>query len=287
MQNPGGERKTALIVVRTYPSPAKNGVEVSCTAAITAAGDWLRLFPVPWRYLPTDKRFRRYQWINVGVAKPSRDIRPESFKLDATSIEILSNPLSTQDAWRARKDVVFPMRAHCLCCLKAERDARGYPSLGIFRPKSIDQLLITPDSPNWSDAQLMILRQRHLFDETPKQELEKIPYVFRYQFRCKHDECPGHKLTCTDWEMAESYRKWRRAYGVGWEEKFRARYESDMINKYDTHFYVGTVHKHPHIWIICGLFYPPSTVNNDLTLFDLGEMAERFKAPILGFGGVN
>jgi hypothetical protein len=30
-----------------------------------------------------------------------------------------------------------------------------------------------------------------------------------------------------------------------------------MIEKYDTHFYVGTVHRHPHIWIIVGLFYPP------------------------------
>jgi hypothetical protein len=30
-----------------------------------------------------------------------------------------------------------------------------------------------------------------------------------------------------------------------------------MINKYDTHFFVGTVHNHPKNWIIVGLFYPP------------------------------
>jgi hypothetical protein len=30
-----------------------------------------------------------------------------------------------------------------------------------------------------------------------------------------------------------------------------------MRDKYDTHFYVGTVHQHPATWIIVGLFYPP------------------------------
>ena len=54
------EKKRALIVVRTYPTPAKSGAEVSCTAAITDKGEWLRLFPVPWRYLPQDQRFRKY-----------------------------------------------------------------------------------------------------------------------------------------------------------------------------------------------------------------------------------
>ncbi len=29
-----------------------------------------------------------------------------------------------------------------------------------------------------------------------------------------------------------------------------------MIEKNDTHFYVGTLHHHPNIWIIVGLFYP-------------------------------
>ena len=68
---------------------------------------------------------------------------------------------------------------------------------------------------------------------------------------------------CTDWEMGQSYRKWKAQYGDGWEEKFRQRYESEMIEKYDTRFYVGTVHGHPHVWIIVGLFYPPRSRRGD------------------------
>jgi hypothetical protein len=58
--------------------------------------------------------------------------------------------------------------------------------------------------------------------------------------------------------MGEAYRKWRATYGEdGWGEKFRQRFEMEVIEKNDTYFYVGTIHGHPHVWIIIGLFYPP------------------------------
>jgi hypothetical protein len=68
-------------------------------------------------------------------------------------------------------------------------------------------------------------------------------------------------MSCTDWEIGESFRRWRKEY---WESKFRQKYEDEMINKFDTHFYVGTVHKHPKEWIIVGLFYPPRQKMGDL-----------------------
>jgi hypothetical protein len=30
-----------------------------------------------------------------------------------------------------------------------------------------------------------------------------------------------------------------------------------MLEKNDTHFFVGTLHQYPKNWIIVGLFYPP------------------------------
>jgi hypothetical protein len=64
--------------------------------------------------------------------------------------------------------------------------------------------------------------------------------------------------------MGQSYRRWSGDYGPDWEAKFRERYETEMIQKNDTHFYVGTVHKHPNRWIIVGLFYPPRQATGDL-----------------------
>jgi hypothetical protein len=257
------EKKKALIVVRTYPTPAKKGVEVSCTAAITDKGEWLRLFPVPWRFPPQDQRFRKYQWVEITVTKAS-DPRPESYKLKSDSIKMISEPLSTATSWKARKDVIFPLRSHCLCCLQKHLHEHGHPTLGLFRPKVIERLLIKPESPTWSEGQLAVLRQGDLFEKKPKRELEKIPFSFRYQFRCAETTCSGHKMICTDWEMAESWRKWKEEYGDEWESRFRQRYETEMIEKYDTHFYTGTVHEHPHTWIIVGLFYPPRELQSSM-----------------------
>ncbi len=252
------ETKKALIVVRTYPVPEALGIESSCTAAITDHGEWLRLFPVPWRLLDRNQRFQKYEWVQVSVTKAIDDTRLESYRLRSDGIQVLSDPLSTANGWKARKDIVFPLMAHCLCCLTKQRDVQQYPTLGIFRPASIGRLRISPsDPPGWTDAELAMLRQQHLFAEAPKQELEKIPFVFRYEFRCAEDGCPGHTLMCTDWEMGQSYRQWKSDYGEQWQEKFRQRYESEMIGKKDTHFFVGTVASHPHRWIIIGLFYPP------------------------------
>src|SRR5258705_1465508 len=143
-------REKALILVRTYPTPARNGVEVSCTAAVTEDGQWLRLFPVPYRFLEPDQRFRKYQWIEVDVTKAS-DHRPESFRIvDRNSIKIVSDVLSSNRNWQERKQFVEPLKQHCMCCIKRVRDAVGYPTLGIFKPKTIERLIIKPTEPNWT-----------------------------------------------------------------------------------------------------------------------------------------
>ena len=101
------------------------------------------------------------------------------------------------------------------------------------------------------------MRQGDLFESESPKELEKIPFDFSYEFRCVEPTCKGHTMKCTDWEMGESWRKWKHKYGDQWEEKFRQKYETYMVNERDTHFYVGTIHQHPKEWIIVGLFYPP------------------------------
>ena len=98
----------------------------------------------------------------------------------------------------------------------------------------------------------------------PERRSKKIPVEFRYQFRCAEVTCRGHRIMCTDWEMGESYRRWRDQYGERWEAMFRQRYERDMIEKNDTHFYVGNIHQHPDNWLIVGLFYPPMPAIGDL-----------------------
>ena len=67
-------------------------------------------------------------------------------------------------------------------------------------------------------------------------------------------------MKCTDWEMGQSWRKWRTDYGKDWEAAFRQKYETEMLDRFDTHLYVGTINQHPKEWIVVGLFYPLKVV---------------------------
>lgn len=256
-------KRRVLIVVRTYPVPANKGSEVSCTAGVTSEGEWIRLFPVPYRFLQQDKRFTKYQWIDVDTTKATSDSRPESYKLNADSI-VTGETIPSSDGWRARKEILKPLMRPSMCAVRREWEASGHPTLGLFKPAKIIRLILEETSPNWTAQQLAELRQEDLFHKAPAQELEKLPFNFKYEYCCSDSECKGHSMTCFDWEIGQSYRKWREGYGPNWEGKFRERYEADMIGKLDTHFFVGNLHQHPSSWVIVGLFYPPKAAMNDL-----------------------
>jgi hypothetical protein len=260
----GWATKRVLITVRTYPVPAQKGIEVSCTAGVAEDGQWMRIFPVPYRFLDPDQRFQKYQWIEVSAKRPNGDTRPESYTINAATIKVQSS-ISTADGWRARKTLLEPLIRPSMCHIARTRDERGFPTLGLFRPARIRRLLIAKAAPDWTTEQKAILSQQLLaFQKGPSQQLEKIPFDFRYEFECHDPSCNGHNMMCTDWEMAASYRSWRDQYGDRWEEKFREKYERQMTGKLDTHLYVGTTHGHPKSWIIVGLFYPPKQSMDDL-----------------------
>jgi hypothetical protein len=255
------ERKRVLITVKTYPTPAAKTAEQSCTAGVTDDGKWIRLFPIPWRFLTDEHKFRKWEWIDVSVKKAS-DFRPESHNPDCDSITVIGK-LGTKGNWQERRDIISPLIAHCMCCLQKERNENKFPTFGLFRPGSLKRLIIVPEEQSaWTTTELEKLGQMSfrvidgkMVHDTFK-TLEKLPYKFLYEFVCDHDGCGGHRMSCTDWEMGQAYRNWRRSYGDQWEDKFRRRFEQEMIDKFDTHFFVGTTSGHPHVWVIVGTFRP-------------------------------
>jgi hypothetical protein len=251
-----------FVVVKAYPNPAHKGTEVSCTAGITRDGRWIRLHPVPFRFLDQNKQFPKYAWIDASVQKSS-DFRSESFNINPDSIKIINEIKS----WEARWDLIQPLQRHCLCCIKQEQKEQGNsaPTLGIIKPQ-IKRLHWKPCAPNWTLEERAILEQKSLgFSNEPREILEKVPFDFHYEFRCPENTCRGHDPKCLDWELYQSYRKWRRLYGdTEWQAKLCQKYEDWIINQRDTHFFVGTIKAHPHDWSIVGLYYPPRDPNMNL-----------------------
>jgi hypothetical protein len=86
--------------------------------------------------------------------------------------------LPTKDQWVPRKQLIYPLKAASLCELKRVRDRDDHPTLGFFKPKVINWLVIEEDESDWTGAQRGALQQMNLFDTEPPEELQKLPFKF-------------------------------------------------------------------------------------------------------------
>lgn len=264
------EEEEILVTVKAYPEPSKTYRETSCAAGVTTSGKPIRIFPIPARDLQEDNQFRKYSVIHARIGKATDDARPESHKIDFSSIREV-NRIDSKDRWRERSLRCEPFRAsNSIEDLQSRfkiNGAAASPSLALIRPKEIISLKIEErDREGWSEAELSTLVQPSLFDSKKQKPLEFIPYRFKYEFFCDDPHCKKpHNYSVLDWEMNHTYRKWRREYAEDeWENRFRLRFEHEFIAKKDLQFFVGTMKNRPWTWSIVGLFYPPKKVESEM-----------------------
>ena len=246
-----------LILTKTYPSPSSRYRETTCVAAITRAGELRRLFPVPYRFLADETRFKKWEWIRASVATTTADHRPESRRIDVDSIELLDERVGTDDSWFERRQIIEAHVVEDFYTLEERRKKSG-ETLGFIRPKAISSFEITPaKEPNWSDEDYEKLAQDGLFDTAEMRDrivLRKIPFDYYYKYISGEDV---HRHKIVDWEAGALYWKCLRRYGEGgWLEKFRYKFETEFQKK-DLLFLMGTIHRFPDRWLIVGLIYPP------------------------------
>ncbi len=252
-----GEKGRFLILVKTYPSPSKHYGETVCCAGIDAAtGGWIRMFPVNFRSLGEYGRFRKWQFVSASW-EPAKDHRPESRHIHQDSIKAGELIPTSASGWRRRRKWLDPLVDQSLHSLEHDRVRTGR-SLGVIKPKAIKALIIR-DAETWdaaSQADLVQLSLDWTSSTTPKGSLERLPFDFLYQFSCRDDSCTGHEMKVLDWEMAQTFRNFRRIYGAtGWEAKFRQRY-GEWVPSRDVHFVMGTHHQYGS-WLLIGVLYPP------------------------------
>ena len=129
VQTPRRER--VYVLVKAYPQPSQQYDETVCCAGISEDGErFLRLYPIPYRQLPPESRFGRFDLIEVDVFGAD-DFRPESCKVRSDTIKILKKG----DDLPKREKVKLWMRfvSPSLADLEAENRA-SHKSLGIIRP---------------------------------------------------------------------------------------------------------------------------------------------------------
>jgi hypothetical protein len=105
---PAWERKRILIWGKTRPELSRRHRETVCTGGIFAdTMQFVRLYPIPLRYLDDDKVFKKYQWIEADVRPAIHDSRPESHNIRCDSIEIGETIPTMKGNWSARAEWVM------------------------------------------------------------------------------------------------------------------------------------------------------------------------------------
>ena len=265
------ERKRIYITVKTYPTISKEYSELVCTAGILEDGSWIRLYPVPFRKLDFDQKYRKYTWIEVDATRNLNDFRPETYRPNLETLAVEPQASNKRVDWDERKRIIFKNQKIYTNLQELISKARADDtSLAIFKPTKVLDLLVEETDRDWDPDKLTILRnlsqQMSLFQTPEELEAEfkvvqKVPYKFSYHFE---DDSGKHStLMIEDWEIGMLYFN-SLAAADGNEkvaiEKVRKKY-FDYFTTRDLYFFMGTTKEHHRVsknpFIIIGAFYPP------------------------------
>jgi hypothetical protein len=201
-----------LILVKATPQPSRQYGDTVCVAGVDMSAQtprWVRLYPVPFRYMEGDRQFRQYDVIEVGTRAAGADKRPESRKIDAASIEIKQH----LDGWRTRTPWVEPLVGPSMCELvAAAKDDINAQSLGAVRPAEVIGVEFARH-PGWTADEMKRFedyrQQGDLFAETPPQLLDAPAWIVHLVYRCQAPGCDRHRQRIIDWELTALQSRFR------------------------------------------------------------------------------
>lgn len=265
-------KEKVLITVKTYPTYSKSYDELVCTAGFKEDGSFIRIYPIPYRKLDYDSRFRKYQWIELDLVKNTADFRPESFRpLNIDKIKTLDFIDSENGTWSTRKDICLRKTYNSLDELIDEaHDKNICTSLAVFKPTEILDVIIETTDRVWKKEEEIAINKEQLllFPEHNNLEIvKKVPYNFSYKFKDINGKVS--ELMLSDWEASQLF--WNCLNKHNDEEKacidVRKKY-LDTFSKKDLHFFLGTTKEHHYVsknpFIIIGVFYPEEDLQGSL-----------------------
>lgn len=264
-------KRRIYILVKTYPTISKEYSELVCTAGMLEDGSWVRLYPVPFRLLNDEQKYRKFTWVEVDIERNYRDFRPESFRPAIDSLQVISH--SSKVNWQERNSIIFKKEPVYTNLGKVINEAKSpaHTSLATFKPTKVIDLIAEEVSREWDQGKLKELeaqsRQMQFF-KTEKDLVEefrtvrKVPYKFSYKF--EDDVGKISTLMIVDWEIGMLYFNCLQLTNNDEEkaiDKVKEKYLGFAKNK-DLYFFLGTTHlwhnrKSQNPFIIIGVYPPP------------------------------
>jgi len=202
------QKKRVLITVKAYPLPSRSYTELVCTAGVLEDGSWIRIYPVPFRFLTDQKKYKKYHWINLDLIRHKSDFRPESFRPfhpDLSDAEILGY-IDTKHKWRERRKCCCKEVYTSMTKLIEDSKRPQLKSLATFKPARILDLRVEEDEREWKDQWLELRKQGDLFAGSQGKAgapIRKLPYKFKY--RLEDEDGRESNLMIEDWEIGALY----------------------------------------------------------------------------------
>ncbi len=267
-----------LISVKTYPTLSTKYNELVCTAGFLENGDWVRIYPLPFRGLEQEQKYKKWQWIELDLERNTSDVRPESCKVkNLDSLKVIEE-LSTEQNWFRRKEIINKNIVYDdLTALIEKANTENSLSLATFKPTKIIDFIIEKVDREWNKEKLATLeakaKQLSLFQTEGeiKEQFElvdKLPYKFSYKF----EDINGKQSTLMieDWEIGALY--WNCLKNTNGDEQKAIQQVKDrylgLVKSCDILLFLGTT-KQFHGWannpfIIIGVFYPKTELQSGL-----------------------
>lgn len=267
-------RAKVFITVKTYPQPSGRYGELVCTAGLLNGEQWIRVYPVPFRFLQESQQYPKYSWITLDLERRTQDFRPESYRPCRGIDEPIQvgAVLGTQNAWARRKDLVLKEVFTSMKELIARAKSEEHKSLAALKPAEIVDFAIEETDRDWKEKFIAQNRQGNIFETNEQGEMQsrpvvqKLPYKYSYKFLSEGDDQP-RKMMIEDWEIGALF--WncliKRTDGdeAAANELVRKKYFDEFLEKKDVYLFLGTTLQHHHTspnpFIIIGVFYPPKT----------------------------
>jgi len=250
-------RREILITAMTYPELSTKYRESACTGGVFMdTQEWCRIYPMPIRYLA--ERVHRWDVISATVWQdPSKDSRPESWRVDADSIKAvgkISTGRGHPPTWERRRQLLLsPERCfESIERLKECQKSVG-TSLGLIVPREGGRVSIEPrlaaDEKAWQDKLHLVIDQGDLLERHRLRALDYLPNRIKVDFRCRGSQCRGHDCVVLDWEICELARR------ESWDMA-KEKLQTLLGSEYETQFMMGNFSKHLRSFGIVGIWYP-------------------------------
>ncbi len=272
------ERKKILIWGKTRPELSKTHKETVCTGGVFEdTKKFVRLYPIPLRYLDDERYFKKYQWIEADVRKAMRDARTESYNIRPDSIKVGETIPTANGDWSQRAEWII-QPDHIFSSVKALQEARenNGTTIGMVKPHEVIDFYAEPYPDDekrqfWSKYKAILAQQELQFEpeeETPVKPISPPDFRFKIKFRSDDKE---HEFSVFDWEVDALYFRCTQNGDTPERscDKVIAKLRDEVCApSKDTYFFLGNIASHPHIFTIVGLWYPKRQKPHPRSLFD-------------------